>query len=141
MPLYVPPTDDEPVVVRGIGRHLELRHLKNKLREEKLLRERQVFRVEHVERFRRPEDGSTIVRPFLLSSPTGRSSRAVQQMQAAEEAELTFSPAINQEFSIAAADAQSRRGPTSAARIPPPARSLSASRRKAYLLKKIEQVW
>ena len=94
MPLYIPPTDDEPIVVRGIGRHLELRDLKNKLKEEKLQRERQVFRVEHVERFRRPEDGSTIVRPFLLSSPTGRISRAAQQLQAAEESELTFTPHI-----------------------------------------------
>ena len=63
--------DDKPVVVRGLGRHLELKHLSLKQREEAYRREIEVFSVRNIDLFRRGEDGSTIVKvtliiPFLL---------------------------------------------------------------------------
>lgn len=61
--------DDEPlVVVPGLGRHLELRALARRQREEAAEREKEVFSVPKVDRYRRAEDGSTIVQvcqPFV----------------------------------------------------------------------------
>jgi hypothetical protein len=54
--------DKQPVVVRGLGRHLELKHLFLRQREEACRRESEVFSVKNIERFRRGEDGSTIVK-------------------------------------------------------------------------------
>lgn len=54
--------DQQPVVVRGLGRHLELKHLSLRQREEACRRETEVFSVKNIERFRRGEDGSTIVK-------------------------------------------------------------------------------
>ena len=82
----------QPIVVRGLGRHLELKHLSIKQREEKVEREREVFSVKGVDRLRRQEDGGTILRPFSLSSPNPRPSSAVQALQAESEAECTFVP-------------------------------------------------
>jgi hypothetical protein len=53
--------DTAPVVVRGLGRYLELKHLTARQKEEAALREQEVFSVRNVERYRRPEDGSTMV--------------------------------------------------------------------------------
>jgi hypothetical protein len=58
---------DEPVIVRGLGRHLQLRDLSMRKKEEVIEREREVFRVQNLDKYRRPEDGSTIVEPFNLS--------------------------------------------------------------------------
>lgn len=58
----------KPVVVKGLGRHLELRQLSEKLKEEARIRELQAFHVIDVNKYRRPEDGSTIVEPFDLST-------------------------------------------------------------------------
>jgi hypothetical protein len=87
----------EPVVVRGIGRHMELRLLNEKLRQDKAEREREVFRVEDVDAYRRLEDGSTIVKPFSLSGQSQRPSRAVLESRAREDSELTFSPVTNEQ--------------------------------------------
>jgi hypothetical protein len=54
IPTYYPPPCDEPVVVRGISRHLELMSLKDRLQEDKALREEAVFRVQNVDRYRNP---------------------------------------------------------------------------------------
>lgn len=86
----------EPVVVRGIGRHMELRMLNEKLRQDKMEREVEVFRVGDVDSFRRLEDGSTIVKPFSLSGQSQRPSRAVLELRAREDSELTFSPITNE---------------------------------------------
>jgi len=86
-----------PVVVRGIGRHMELRQLNEKLKADKAAREREVFRVPEVDSFRRLEDGSTIVKPFSLSSQSARPSRAVLELRAREDSELTFSPITNEQ--------------------------------------------
>ncbi|KAJ1441746.1 hypothetical protein B484DRAFT_442617, partial [Ochromonadaceae sp. CCMP2298] len=53
--------DSGPVVVRGLGRHLELMHLTARQKEQQRQREVEVFTVRNVENFRRPEDGSTVV--------------------------------------------------------------------------------
>lgn len=53
--------DTSPVVIRGLGRHLELRHLSAKQREDALQREKEVFSVKNVDKYRRAEDGSTLV--------------------------------------------------------------------------------
>lgn len=58
---YVAYSSAQPVVVRGLGRHLELRHLSAKQKEEARQREKDAFSVRNVERYRRAEDGSTIV--------------------------------------------------------------------------------
>lgn len=82
----------QPIVVRGLGRHLELRHLSIKQREEREEREREVFSVKGVDRLRRQEDGGTILRPFALSHPNPRPSAAAVQSQQESEAECTFVP-------------------------------------------------
>lgn len=78
--------------MRGLGRHLELRHLSIKQREEREEREREVFSVKGVDRLRRQEDGGTILRPFALSHPNPRPSAAAVQSQQESEAECTFVP-------------------------------------------------
>ena len=61
LPIYSPPSLDQPVVVRGIGRHLELMQLREKIQVDRALREQEVFGVRHSERFRKAETGATIV--------------------------------------------------------------------------------
>lgn len=51
----------QPVVIKGLNRHLELRYMSVKQREDALAREREVFSVRNVDKYRRAEDGSTIV--------------------------------------------------------------------------------
>ena len=53
--------DTSPVVVRGLGRYLELKHMSAKQREDALQREREVFSVKNIDKYRRAEDGSTII--------------------------------------------------------------------------------
>ena len=48
-----------PVVIRGLARHLELKTLATKLKDEAKQREFEAFHVVNVEKYRRPEDGST----------------------------------------------------------------------------------
>ena len=52
----------QPVIVRGLGRHLELKHLSLRQREEASRREIAVFSVTNIDNFRRQEDGSTIIK-------------------------------------------------------------------------------
>lgn len=60
---YRPETvDDEPIVIRGLGRHMELRDMAAKIKEETQWREFKAFHVVDAEKYRRPEDGTTIVR-------------------------------------------------------------------------------
>ena len=96
IPYYNPPPSDEPVVVRGISRHLELQNLKARQAEEKRIRESQVFRVQNVDKYRNSEDGMTNVEPFHLSEYSARKSRAIQELEYRENSELTFSPVINE---------------------------------------------
>ena len=53
--------DNSPVVVRGLGRFLELKHLTARQKEDALQREREVFSVRNIDQYRRAEDGSTVV--------------------------------------------------------------------------------
>ena len=70
IPVYSPPpVVIEPVVIRGISRHLELKSRKEKLLYDKAQREKQAFNVRNAHKFRKTEDGSTIVeviRNFLI---------------------------------------------------------------------------
>lgn len=50
-----------PVTVAGVGRHFELKYMKQKQDEESRQREQDAFRVKNVETFRRKVDGSTVV--------------------------------------------------------------------------------
>lgn len=59
--------DDDPIIIRGLGRHMELRDLTAKLKEENRQREFKAFHVVNVDKLRRPEDGTTVVKPFDLS--------------------------------------------------------------------------
>lgn len=52
----------QSVIVKGLGRHLELKYLSLKQKEEELKRERDAFNVKNVEKYRRSEDNSTIVK-------------------------------------------------------------------------------
>jgi len=52
----------EPIIVKGLARHMELQELSKKLKEEKAARECAAFNVVNVDGYRRPEDGSTIVK-------------------------------------------------------------------------------
>ena len=87
-----------PVVVRGLGRHLELKQMSQKQKEDNARREDEAFTVKNADKYRRPSDGSTIVKPFNfhLSDTTiqSRPSRAVLELEAKEEANLTFSPSL-----------------------------------------------
>ena len=85
---------ESPIIIKGLSRHLELQNLSWKQKEELEQRERDAFTVKNVEKFRRPEDGSTIVKPFVLSDIQTRPSRVCVELEEAEEAELTFHPTI-----------------------------------------------
>ena len=52
---------DEPVIVRGLGRHLELRDMSKRMKDDSIRREQDVFRVRNVDKYRRSDDGRTIV--------------------------------------------------------------------------------
>lgn len=52
---------EDPVIVRGLGRHLELKELSTQLRQKAKDREAEVFRVKNVEKYRRQDDHSTIL--------------------------------------------------------------------------------
>lgn len=92
---YNPLNKSEPVIIRGLSRHLELKHLHSKQKEENLKREKEVFMVKNIEKFRNI-DNTTIVEPFSLSNSERRGSKAVSNLLEDEEAELTFSPATNE---------------------------------------------
>ena len=79
-------------VIRGLGRHLELKVLSIRKQEEQEQREQQVFSVPKVERYRKKEDGLTLVKPFQLSERDLRPSRAVEELRQKAEAEMTFIP-------------------------------------------------
>jgi hypothetical protein len=82
----------EVPVIRGLGRYLELKVMTIKKAEAKEERENEVFHVRNAESYRRPEDGATVVQPFSLSARDLRPSRAIEDMRAEQEAELTFLP-------------------------------------------------
>ena len=53
--------NSNPVTVAGVGRHFELKYLKHKKDEEIRQRKEDAFRVKNIEKYKRKEDGSTIV--------------------------------------------------------------------------------
>ena len=61
IPSYNPDDNNHPVVIRGLGRHLELKQLSSRQKAEAAQREKEVFTVVNVDKYRRAEVGSTIV--------------------------------------------------------------------------------
>lgn len=72
---------DQPVVVRGIGRHFELRNLLQKQKEIATKRQEDAFKVKNVDLYRSRVDGKTIiqVRTAMLPSPTNLYMHRLQQ--------------------------------------------------------------
>lgn len=56
----------QPIVIRGLGRYLELKQLSIKQKEDAIEREKEVFNVRNVDKYRRAEDGSTIVQVSVM---------------------------------------------------------------------------
>ena len=81
-----------PVVIAGLARHLELQHMTQKKKDDHKRREDEVFSVQNPDALRKPEDGTTIQRPFRLSESDKRPSRAVLELQQQEEKDMTFTP-------------------------------------------------
>lgn len=54
------------IVIKGIERHLELRRLAEQQKIDKENREKEVFHVQNVDSYRRPEDSSTIVKVNMI---------------------------------------------------------------------------
>ena len=92
------PTKEEPVVVKGLSRHLELQNLSSKLKEDALKREGEVFRVKNVDNFRHPVNGNTIVRPFHFNSSKQGPSKAVVELESKNNSEYTYRPVINDNY-------------------------------------------
>ena len=92
------PTKEEPVVVKGLSRHLELQNLKSKLKEDAMKREGEVFRVKNVDNYRHPVNGNTIVRPFHFNSSKQGPSKAVTELENKNNMEYTYRPAINDNY-------------------------------------------
>lgn len=83
-----------PVIVRGLGRHLELKEMAKKQEEERLSREEEVFKTQP----RQPAAGYTVPQPFNLSENVKgkeRAERARQQLLAERMKECTFHPKTN----------------------------------------------
>ena len=95
-------------IIRGLGRHLELKVLSIRKQEELEQREKEVFGVRHVERYRKKEDGSTVVQPFQLSERDLRPSRAVEDLRKQQDMELTFAPVTEQSLRREAIRGQAR---------------------------------
>lgn len=63
----VPDHNKKPIIVRGLGRHLELRNLLNKQKELEKERKENAFRVKNIEKYRNPYDGTTIIQVRIIS--------------------------------------------------------------------------
>ena len=98
IPYHPPNQERNPVVIKGLDRHLELQIMTLRKKEEAEEREREVFHVANAEKLRRPEDGTTVIQPFELSEGDTRMSRAVDDMLRREEREFTFEPMTEQSF-------------------------------------------
>ena len=89
-------TPAAPVIVRGLGRHLELQMMSQQKKKDEADRQRQAFSVniKNMEKLKNSEDGTTIVKPFQLATAAlpSRESRAVVETVAREEQQLTFAP-------------------------------------------------
>ena len=79
-----------PIVVRGLGRFMELKNLAKKKEEDKKQREREVFGLERKD-FRRTH---TVPKPFNFASTrrTDQQIRREQELREREMKECTFRP-------------------------------------------------
>lgn len=89
------PKQSGPVVVRGLGRYLELKDLARRLDDEKRAREKQAFKVQGVTHGGKKR-GPTIPKPFKLSTTSGKENarrRAlIDRVEAEKMKECTFQP-------------------------------------------------
>ena len=82
-----------PVVVRGLGRHLELRALAERKTKEAAAREAKAFSVKGLSDRAKYPDGTTQVREFRLSkAKDGRTERARREREEMLRKECTFQP-------------------------------------------------
>jgi len=85
---------DGPVIVRGLGRHLELKEMAKKKEEERLAREEEIFKTNP----REAKGGYTVPQPFNLSDNLKAKAKAEkirQNIIAEREKECTFMPKTN----------------------------------------------
>jgi hypothetical protein len=54
--------EQKPIIIKGFNRHLELKAMSEQLKREEQEREYNAFHVKNIDKFRRQEDGSTIVK-------------------------------------------------------------------------------
>lgn len=82
-----------PVLVRGLGRHLELRDAAQQLEEDRRAREAQAFGV-HAGAVQRTILGETVPKPFYLSegNSSGWWAERRRRHEAEREAQCTFKP-------------------------------------------------
>lgn len=82
-----------PVIVRGLGRHLELRDVAQQQEEDRRARQAQAFGVRPWA-VRRTALGETVLEPFALSEGNSRGWWDVRKRQHEEEraAQCTFKP-------------------------------------------------
>eukprot|EP00899_Mesostigma_viride_P020277 jgi/Mesvir1/28250/Mv26211-RA.1 len=94
---WAPPVDTGPVVVRGLGRHMELKQLAKSLEEERLEREKKAFLLD-VTGVREPM--TTVPEPFRLSgggkAAELRRQQLMEEIQAERLKECTFQPKTNE---------------------------------------------
>lgn len=85
------PQSQKPVVVRGLGRHLELREMAKRKEEEQQERERRAFGSGSTSA--RTVAGMTIAKPFRLSSCNAKSKqRAQKDHEKRFKQQCTFEP-------------------------------------------------
>lgn len=88
-----------PIIVRGLGRHLELKELAQKKEEEKRERERKAFLLDTTARSTSVAKPYTVPAPFKLSSNDSkhqeRRKALEEEVSAQEMAECTFRPKVN----------------------------------------------
>ena len=88
-----------PIIVRGLGRHLELKELAQKKEEEKKERERKAFLLDTSARSSSVSKPYTVPQPFKLSSNDTkhqeRRKALEEELASAEMAACTFKPKVN----------------------------------------------
>ena len=64
----IPIHNNKPIVVRGLGRHLELRNLLNKQKQLEKERKENAFRVKNIDKYRNTYDGTTIIQVGVMKT-------------------------------------------------------------------------
>ena len=90
------PKQSGPVVVRGLGRYLELKDLAKRLDKEKKSRQKKAFLVRAAKKSNKTKKGATIPQPFNLTKRRGKENARrellAEQIRATQMEECTFKP-------------------------------------------------